>query len=158
MEEEEEGGFLSTVSSVSPAPSWLQGGHTIRQSHVILHYLRSGRFHQIAWEDYHSIILGQPGRHRLISACSELNAPQAFTCLKRRLGFVAAHKQDARWTLLNSPGNKVKGISDSHLLSTHKIKCSFRQGKRSAGKSDRKIDRACNVHLFWVSSVLKLNK
>lgn len=46
-----EGVFLSTVSSVSPAASWLQRQHTMRQSHLILQYHREERFYQIAWKD-----------------------------------------------------------------------------------------------------------
>lgn len=114
--------MASSAPSVSPASGWLQGEHTIRQSLLILQHFKKGRYAQTAQEDCNfalaKYLASLGGWHSL--ACSWIHL-QAFMCLKMRLGFVAAHKPDACWTLLDPPGSKAKGISDSNLLSTHKI-------------------------------------
>lgn len=131
-----EGEWLSQhLPSVSPTSGWLlQGEHAIKQSLLILQYLRRGRYPPKAQKVCNfttaKYLANLGGWHLL--GCSWIHC-LAFMCLKMRLGFVAAHKPDPCWTLLDPPGSKVKGISDSDLLSTHKIKCSFHQGRQSAG-------------------------
>lgn len=138
-----EGGFLSTVYSVSPAANWWQGQHTMRQSHLILQYLSKERFHQKAWEDCSFITAS----YLASLEGSDLLAWGGIHCRpsvsKKVFGFVAAHKWDACWNLLNSIRNILKGFQAYiywALTKVNELLAGKAEGRHSLGEKGREED------------------
>lgn len=147
-----EGWLSQHLSSVSPTSSWPQGGHTTRQSHAILQHLKSGGFHQIAREDCNFITaqyLGSLGGcHQLACSWIHRRALRAY-----RWGLVLwqpANQMLAEpcWAL---PGARSREFQTQIYWAPTKLNALFSRESRVqawSGKSDREIDRACNVHFL----------